>query len=136
PCDEMPSPPMQVKRARMLGPTGMQRENQTGNQQDDRGGDEPGDLSTELGEKEAIPAGEAPARSGGSDRADASGLVSGEPSEPVVAEDQVEQVVVLRTAGIRTVGGGPQLDDGHPPSRRDDQSHAGDDRLLAPLEQT
>src|SRR5207245_7970169 len=87
-------------------------------------------------EKEPVPAGEAPAGSGGSDRADASGLVSGEPSEPVVAEDQVEQVVVLRATDVRTVGAGPQLDDGHPPSRCDDHSYAGEDELLDALEQT
>ncbi len=128
--------PHQVRRAREVGPPRVEREPQTCAEQDDRGGDEPGDLSTELGEKEAIPASEAPARSGGSNPADASGLISREASEPVVAEDQVEQVVVLRAADIRTVGAGPQLDDGHPPSRCDDQSYADEDDLLDALEQT
>jgi len=105
----------------------VEREPQTRDKQDDRGGDEPGDLSAEVSEKESIPAGQAPARSGGSDPADASGLVSGEAAEPVVAEDQVEQVVVLRAADVWTVGARPQLDDGHPPSRSDHKCHARQD---------
>src|SRR6266480_7060601 len=76
--DQQRSTPHQVRRAREVGPPGVERDPKTRDEQDDRGGDEPGDLSAELGEKESIPPSEAPARSRGPDLADASGLVSGE----------------------------------------------------------
>src|SRR5947209_10456159 len=48
--------------------------------------------------------------------ADAARLVAGQPPEAVVAEEQVENAVVLGPTDVRTPRGGNQLDDGHPPA--------------------
>ena len=58
---------------------------------------------------------------------DAARLVAGQPAEAVVAEDQVEDAVVLRAADVGPVGGRGQRDRGHPPSGGDhdrDAHHA------------
>ena len=52
------------------------------------------------------------------------GLVAGDPAEAVVAEDEVQDVVVLRTADVRAVGGRCQDHGGHPPAGRDERGHA------------
>ena len=50
--------------------------------------------------------------------ADAAGLVAGEAAEAVVAEDQVEDAVVLRAADVRARRRRPQRDDRDPPAGR------------------
>ncbi len=92
-------------------------------QQDQRGRQQPGDLAADLGVEHPVPAGRAPAprAASASAAADAAGLVTADAAEAVVAEGQLKEAVVLRTADVGAGGGRPQLDDRHPPAAGDDQ---------------
>ena len=92
---------------------------QAGDQQDQRGRQQPGDLPADLGVEQAGPAGLAPAAAA----ADAAGLLAGEPAEAVVAEGQLEHGVVLRPADVRAARRRPQLDDRDPPAAGHEHRH-------------
>ena len=63
---------------------------------------------------------------------DAADLVAGEPAEAVVAEHELQDAVGLRAADVRTVGGGPELDDQHPPARAHHQRDRGQREIAQP----
>src|SRR5256885_14365961 len=87
--------PHEIRRAREVGARARPGEPEAGGQQEQGGRDQPRDLAAELGQEEPVPAGDAPARPDGAQAADAAGLIAGDAAEAVVAEDQVEQAVVL-----------------------------------------
>src|SRR5437870_4275907 len=74
------------------------------------------DHTAVLGVEHPDPPGRAPTAADRTLAADAARLVAGQPPEAVVAEEQVENAVVLGPADVRTARGGNELDDGHPPA--------------------
>ena len=64
---------------------------------------------------------------------DAAGLVAGQAPEPVVAEGELEEAVGLRSADVRTQRGRDELDDGDPPSGRDDDRTERGEQVPEPL---
>src|SRR5262249_38672223 len=79
-----------------------ERDRQQGAQQDEGGGQQPGDLAAEAVVEQAGEPGDAPAPSAGGAHVgpDAADLVAVQPAEAVVAEDQVHDAVVLRAADV------------------------------------
>ena len=112
------SAPQEQRRSCSIGPPGARGHDEATDQQDQRRREQPRDLAAEVDVEETVPPGRAPHRAGRPGPADATGLVAGEASQSVVAEDQVEDAVVLRSADVRPVGCGRELDDRDPPSRR------------------
>jgi len=74
----------------------------------------------------------APPAAGGTAATDASGLVAGQPAEAVVAEGQLEDAVVLRTADERAGRSGRERDSRDPPASCRDHRRAGDEQLPDP----
>ena len=107
-------------------------QHEAGDEEDQRGGQQPRGLAAELGVEQAQPAGRAPPAAGLAPAADAAGLVAGQPAEAVVAEDQVEDAVVLRAADVGPRRRRHQLDDRHPPAGGHEQRHAGEHELPEP----
>ena len=97
------------------GPQGDDEEDGTHHQ---RAGEQPRHHVAERRVEEPGEAGRAPHAPGDPAAADAARLVAREPAEAVVAEDQVEDAVVLRPADVGAVGGGGQRDDRPPTSPR------------------
>ena len=97
-------PPQSTNAARMRSVRGRAtRHDQPGHEQDQRGREQPGDLAADLGVEQAGEPGRSPAaRPVAAAAADAAGLVAGQPAEAVVAEDQVQEAVVLRAADVGT----------------------------------
>ena len=67
--------------------------------------------------------------------ADAAGLVAGQPAEAVVAEDELEDAVVLRAADVGPHRGRDQLDHRDPPAGRHQQRGAGGEQADHPAAQ-
>ena len=111
-------PPHSSSAARVRSVRGARQvTTEPGHQQDQRRGQQPGDLAADLGAEHPRPARRAPACLPAA-AADAAGLVAGQPAEAVVAERQLEDAVVLRAADVRPGDAGHERDDGDPPAGR------------------
>ena len=119
--DEQPPAPEDERGAHAVGAGEAPAPRESGDEQDERGGEQPRDLRAELGAEHAGETGRSPTAALAAATADAAGLVAGETTEAVVSEDQLEHAVALRAADVGARRGGPQLDDGDPPARRREQ---------------
>ena len=128
PGQEEPAPEEQEGRPGAVGAGRPAGHPQDGHQADQRTGDQPGDLAAERLGEQPVPSGRAPHGAGGPAAADAALLVAAEAADAVVAEDQVEDVVVGRAPDVRPGGRRGQLHDGHPPAGRHHEGDAGPER--------
>ena len=122
--DEEPAAPEDERGAHAVGAGARAAPRETGDEQDERGRQQPRDLGAELGAEHAGEAGGTPTPGLTAAPADAAGLVAGEAAEAVVPEDQLEDAVVLRAADVRARRRRPQLDDRDPPAGRREQRTA------------
>src|SRR5699024_10677665 len=86
-----------------------------GQEEEERGGQEPGDLLAEAAGEQPSDAGFAPAASLAS-ATDGPGLIAGEPAETAVAESEFEERVRLGATDIGAAVDGGELDEGDPPA--------------------
>ena len=124
--DDEPRPPNEHCSSSDIGTRRPPAEPERSDEEEQGGGEEPGDLRPHLRAEQPADAGRPPAARLSRDTAvdDAAGLVAGETAEAVVAEDQLEDAVVLRAADVRPARGGPEGHDRNPPSGRDDERDA------------
>ncbi len=118
--DEQPAEPERESSAHRQGAAAA-GEPEPGPAEDQRGGDDPGDLGADLGAEHPEQPGRAPLatrRAAGADRA---GLRTVQPAEAVVAEGQLEDRVVLRATDVGARRRGPDADDRDPPAGRQDR---------------
>ena len=132
-ADERPAPEQQ-RGTLTVGPAGPDGEDQECGTHEQGAGEQPRHHVAEAGVEQPGEAGGAPLarRAGPAAADDAAGLVPGEATEAVVAEDQVENAVVLRPADVGTVGGRGERDRGHPPAGGHQRGHAHHDDLPDP----
>ena len=97
PGHEQPAAPEDHGGADDAGAGGPPAQPQQRREEYEGGGQQPGDLAAEVGVEQAEQPGGTPAPGpAGGPAADAAGLAAVQPAEAVVAEDQVEDAVVLR----------------------------------------
>ncbi len=133
--DDQPATPEQERGTGPVGAQGAPAQRDHGHQDDQRRGDEPGDLTAHLRVEYPGQTGLPPAAAGASAPADAAGLVAVEPSEAVVAEDEIEDAVVLRPADIGPGVLRPQFHGRHPPSGGDEHRCSGQEEPADPAPQ-
>src|SRR5437870_8602143 len=101
---EQDAAPGQQRGADDVSPRPPECHEQCDAEEDDGRGDQPGDLSTELGVEESIPTRQPPTRPERAEATDATGFVACQPAKTVVSKYQAQQVVVLRPTDIRARG--------------------------------
>ena len=131
-------PPQRSSAARTPSVRGRRAVNQkSGDQQHQRGRQQPGDLTADLAVEEPADAGLAPHRRPvppAAAAADGAGLVAGQAAEAVVAEGELEDRVVLRAADVGPARGRPQRHDRDPPAGGDDHRAERDQQVTDPRE--
>src|SRR5699024_4647473 len=93
---------------------GEDEQDDCGQEEEERGGQEPGDLLAEAAGEQPRDAGLAPTASLTS-TADGSGLIAGEAAEAVVAEGEFEERIRLGATDIGSTLDGGEFDEGDPP---------------------
>ena len=114
--DEQPATPDHVCRAAGIRARRPAPQEQADSEEDQGRRDQPGDLAADARAEHPPESGGAPAVAA----ADGAGLVAADPAEAVVAEGDRQERVVLRAADVGAHARRDELDDGHPPGRRED----------------